>query len=78
MANLTTPIVTDRIPAPPDLRQDDPNLPKGVIKQVDWAAQGATVVFTRSVTRNSEVIHKEVWKSIYKPWQAVYLVGTKE
>ena len=78
VANLTTPIVTDRIPAPPDLRQDDPNLPKGVIKQVDWAAQGATVVFTRSVTRNSEVIHKEVWKSIYKPWQAVYLVGTKE
>lgn len=78
VATLTKPIVTNIIPAPPELRQDDPTLPKGVVKQVDWAAVGATVTFTRNVTRNSEVIHKEVWKSIYKPWQAIYLVGIKE
>lgn len=77
VAALTKPIVTNIIPAPEQLRQDDPSLPRGVVKQVDWAANGATVTFTRTVTRNLEVIHKEVWKSIYKPWQAIYLVGTQ-
>ncbi len=76
IVNLTTPVVTNITPAPPDLRQDDPTLPRGVVKQVDFAARGADVSFTRTVTRNGEIIAKEVWKSFYKPWQAVYLVGT--
>lgn len=74
---LSKPVVTDRVPAPPELRQDDPTLPKGTVKQVDWAAQGAKVKFTRSVYRNGEEIIKETWNSIYKPWQAIYLVGTQ-
>lgn len=75
--NLTTPIVTNIIPAPADLRQDDPGLPKGTVKQVDFAARGATVTFKRTVTRGSESLAQETWKSVYKPWQAVYLVGTQ-
>ena len=75
---LTTPVVTDRTPAPPELRQDDPTLPKGTIKQVDWAAAGARVSFTRNVVRGGETILKETWNSNYKPWQAIFLVGTKE
>lgn len=75
---LTKPIVTNQTPPPPDLRQDDPTLPKGTVKQVDWSAWGANVSFQRTVTRNSEVIANEVWKSNYKPWQAIFLVGTKE
>lgn len=71
-------IITNQTPPPPELRQDDPTLPKGEVKQVDWAAWGANVSFTRTVTRNGEEIIKETWKSAYKPWQAVYLVGTKE
>ena len=74
---LSKPVVTDRVPAPLELRQDDPTLPKGTVKQVDWAAQGAKVRFTRSVYRNGEEIIKETWNSFYKPWQAVYLVGTQ-
>lgn len=74
---LTKPIVTNQTPPPPDLRQDDPTLPKGTVKQVDWSAWGATVSFTRTVTRNGQIIESEVWKSNYKPWQAVYLVGTQ-
>lgn len=75
VVNLTTPVVTNVIPAPADLRQDDPTLPKGVVKQVDFAARGATVKFNRTVIRNGEIITNETWTSIYKPWQAIYLVG---
>lgn len=78
VVTLSKPIVTDRVPAPAELRQDDPTLPKGTTKQVDWAAQGAKVKFTRSVYRNGEEIIKETWNSIYRPWQAIYLVGIKE
>ncbi len=78
VVSLSKPVVTDRVPAPAELRQDDPTLPKGTVKQVDWAAQGAKVKFTRSVYRNGEEIIKETWNSFYKPWQAIYLVGTQE
>jgi vancomycin resistance protein YoaR len=76
--NLTTPVVTNITPAPPDLRQDDPTLPKGTVKQVDFAARGATVTFKRTVTKNGAVLAQETWNSFYKPWQAVFLIGTKE
>lgn len=76
VAKVSTPIITNVTPAPPELRQDDPTLPKGTIKQVDWAAQGAIVTYTRTVTRNGETIINETFRSNYRPWQAVYLVGT--
>lgn len=78
VSTISKPSVTNQIPPPEDLRQDDPELPKGTIKQVDWSAWGATVTFTRNVKRGGETLMNETYKSIYKPWQAVYLVGTKE
>lgn len=78
VANVTTPVITSVTPAPPELRQDDPTLPKGTVKQVDWAASGANVVFKRTVTRGGQTIIDETFRSNYRPWQAVYLVGTKE
>lgn len=78
VATVTTPKINSQTPPPPELRQDDPTLQKGQVKQVDWAAWGANVSFNRTVSRNGETIIQETWKSFYKPWQAVYLVGTKE
>ncbi|MBI2196184.1 VanW family protein [Candidatus Daviesbacteria bacterium] len=78
VVSLTQPVVTNQTPPPPELRQDDPTLPKGTVKQVDWAAWGANVSFKRIVTRNGQTLIDETWKSFYKPWQAVFLVGTKE
>ncbi len=75
---LTTPIIANQTPPPPELRQDDPNLPKGTVKQVDFSAWGAQVSFKRTVKRNGEAIINETWRSNYKPWQAIFLVGTKE
>lgn len=78
VANLTKPVILSQTPPLPELRQDDPTLPKGTIKQVDFPAWGANVVFSRTVTRNGETLINESFKSNYRPWQAVYLVGTKE
>lgn len=70
-------IVSNQVPALPDKRQDDPTLPAGQVKQVDFAAAGATAVFTRKVYRGNDLILDDVFKSVYRPWAAVYLVGTK-
>lgn len=76
-ATLTTPIVTNETPSPPTKYQDDPTLPKGEVKQVDFSANGATVKFNRTVTRNGQEIINETYVSNYRPWQAIYLVGTQ-
>lgn len=75
---LTTPTVSNQTPPPAELRQDDPTLPRGTVKQVDWAAWGANVTFSRNVKRAGETIISETFRSNFRPWQAVYLVGTKD
>lgn len=75
---ISKPIITNQSAAPPPLYQDDPTLPKGQIKQVDFAAAGANVYFTREVRKNGKVIISDKFVSNYRPWQAVYLRGTKE
>jgi len=75
---LTQSIITNRIPPPPDLYQDDPTLPKGVVKQIDFKAEGSKVSFTREVTKNGKKIISETFVSNYAPWQSVFLRGTKE
>lgn len=76
VAVTSKPIVTDQIPPPADLYQDDPTLKTGVIKQVDWKAWGAKVRFDYTVTRNGETILKKTYVSNYQPWGAVFLRGT--
>src|SRR3990167_8864550 len=73
---ISQPVVSNIVPAPPDRHQDDPTLPKGTVKQVDFSAQGATSVFTRKVYKGDKLWIDDVFKSNYRPWQAVFLVGT--
>ncbi len=75
---LSTPKVLNQTPPPPELRQDDPELPRGTVKQVDWSAWGANVSFTRNVTRAGQTLISETFRSNYKAWQAIFLVGTKD
>lgn len=77
IVNLSRSVITNQTPPPPELRQDDPTLPKGTVKQVDFAAWGANVVFSRTVTRGNETLIQESFRSNYRPWQAIYLVGTQ-
>ena len=77
ISEVSTPVVSGFSPAPPPRYEDDPNLPAGEIKQIDFAAAGANAHFTRTVTKNGEVIINDKFYSNYRPWQAVYLRGTK-
>jgi vancomycin resistance protein YoaR len=63
--------------APASLYQDDPTLAKGVVKQVDFSAPGGTAEFSRKVTKGDEVLFEDSFKTIYQPWRAIFLVGTK-
>lgn len=74
---ISAPVITNQTPAPPPLYQDDPNLPKGQTQQTDFAAPGADVYFTRTVTKDNKIIISDKFVSDYQPWRAVYLVGTK-
>lgn len=76
VSTVTKPIVSGTVAPPPDLYQDDPTLPVGTVKQVDFKAWGAKVSFNYSVTRNGGEIYKQTFVSNYRPWQAVYLRGT--
>lgn len=67
----------DVTPPPPDLYQDDPTLPRGTVKQVDFAAWGAKASFDYLVTRNGETLQKKTFFSNFRPWQAVYLQGVQ-
>jgi len=68
----------DIIPPPEPLYVDDPTLPKGQTKQIDWAASGGKAAFDWKVIRGDEILQERTFYSIYRPWQAVYLRGTKE
>lgn len=76
IATTSKPVVTDLVPPPEDLYVDDPGLPEGTTKQIDWKAWGAKAWFTYKVTRDKETIHQKTFYSNYRPWQAIYLRGT--
>ena len=76
VASITKPVVTGVVAPPEDLYQDDPSLPSGTIKQIDYKAWGAKVTFNYVVTRDGQEIINKTFLSNYKPWQAVYLRGT--
>ncbi len=70
--------VWGQTPPPPTVYQDDPTLRTGTVKQVDFAAWGAKASFQYKVTRGSEVLQDTSFASNFRPWQAVYLRGTKQ
>ncbi|HUQ85737.1 MAG TPA: VanW family protein [Candidatus Limnocylindrales bacterium] len=75
---INEPVILSQSPAPEPEYQDDPNLPKGQVKQIDFAAGGANVYFTRTVKKDGKTIADDKFVSNYRPWKAVYLRGTKE
>lgn len=78
LVTMSKPIITNQTPAPAPVYQDETSLPKGEVRQTDFAAPGARVVFTRQVTKNNKILIDDTYVSNYRPWQAVFLRGTKE
>lgn len=75
--SIGNPVIYNQSPAPAAEYQDDPTLPIGTIKQIDFAAPGASVYFTRTVTKDGKKILEDKFISNYRPWRAVFLRGTK-
>lgn len=75
---IKQPVVLSETAAPAPAYQDDPTLPKGMVRQIDFAASGASVYFTRIVKKDGKVILNDKFTSNYRPWQAIFLRGTKE
>ncbi len=70
--------VWDVVGAPAPRYDDDPTLPVGVVKQVDFAAGGAKASFQYKVTNADGTTRiDETYFSNFRPWQAVFLKGTK-
>lgn len=73
---IVDPVLTSHKPAPEPKYENDPTLPAGAVKQVDFAADGLTSVLKRRVYKGDKLAIDDTFKSVFRPWQAVYLVGT--
>jgi vancomycin resistance protein YoaR len=67
--------ITDVVPAPPPTFEENPELRKNEMKQVDWAANGADVTVTRTVMRDGAVWFQDQFTTHYQPWQAICQYG---
>jgi len=76
VVNLSKARFLSQSPALGTTYQDDPTLPMGTLRQVDWSAPGAKVSFDYKVTRGGETLQDKTFVSTYQPWAAVYLRGT--
>ncbi len=63
------------IPAPEPLYRENPDLEKGEIKKVDYAADGAEISITRTVYKNDLIHFSDSFYTKFRPWQAVFEYG---
>jgi len=63
-------------PAP--VYREDPSLPKGQKRLIESPKDGLDVTVYRIIKENGQEIRRDTFFSRYRPWQAVYLIGTKE
>ena len=60
---------------PEPLYQENPELDKGEIEQIDWAVEGADVTVFRTVTRDGQTYLEDTFSTHYVPWRAIYEYG---
>lgn len=75
VSSISEPKVWGQSPPPEALYEDDPTLPVGVVRQIDWAAWGAKTSFDYKVEKDGKTIYEKTFYSNFRPWQAVYLRG---
>lgn len=67
--------LTNVVKSPDPLYRENPELPTGTVKQVDWAVDGADVSVTRTVTRGGSILHQDTFTTHYQPWRDIYEYG---
>lgn len=64
------------VPAPEPLYEENPDLPSGTCKQVDYPADGADITVLRSVYNAAGfAMYNDTIQTLYEPWQGVYQFG---
>jgi vancomycin resistance protein YoaR len=66
---------TQVVSAPEPIFEENPELSKNEMKQVDWAANGANITVTRTVWRDGAVLFQDETSTHYEPWQAICEYG---
>jgi vancomycin resistance protein YoaR len=66
---------TNVVKAPEPLYRENPDLPEGTIKQIDYAADGAVINVTRTVYINDQVYFSDAFYTHFQPWLAIFEYG---
>lgn len=66
---------TQVVSAPSPLFEENIDLAKNEMKQIDWAANGADITVTRTVFRDGSVLFQDQITTHYEPWRAVCEYG---
>ncbi len=67
--------VSNVVKAPKPLYRENPELPSGEVKQIDWEADGADVTVNRRVYRDGALMFQDTFRTHYQPWQAIFEYG---
>ncbi len=78
VANFSEPIAYNWVSPPPLKEIESDSLAPGQRKCTESAHRGVTAQFTYTIDYADGTQHEEDFVSVYKPWQAVCLVGKKE
>ena len=73
--DYTTTGLTNITPPPEPIYRENPALPKGEIKQVDWKVEGADVNIHRTVTRDGKVYLEDSFFTRFQPWRDIFEYG---
>jgi vancomycin resistance protein YoaR len=72
------PFVTNTVAHGDPKYEENPDVPSGQTRQVDYAVDGADVRVERTVYRNGQILYHDTFVSHYLPWTAVYQVHPGE
>lgn len=78
IASTTTPLVTNVVQPPPKKTIETTDLKPGEVKCTESAHAGATASFNYSVLYADGRQATSTFRSVYRPWQAVCLVGVEK
>ncbi|OGO16627.1 MAG: hypothetical protein A2Z14_12840 [Chloroflexi bacterium RBG_16_48_8] len=66
---------TNKVEAPEPLYKENPDLPKGEIRQIEWQADGLDVIIERTVIRDNQILYEDRIITNYEPWRAIFEYG---
>ena len=73
---LEGPVISNRVPPPPDVYEVDPRLPPGTKKQVETARGGLDTVISRRIVVPGQPDKVEQYHSSYAAWPNYFIVAS--